>query len=305
MQDRSGTGSLILDSKKQYAIKHWLELSSEEAIRQVELSLKDAPFQFGPWGESLSVQRFLFMNSTVTLSPLPDAGGLETVSGEPTISIDWSLPMTGEAQGALFARIRIQYERATAIVDNVQDRKRYRQNEEELMELRNMICFWFTIRSFCSTRISTFAELDAAICNGNTKDHEFRELLESRPSQFGVSMLPCARKEAVDQVREQEAGASLEVEKERLAVRDARWSFFQSALLRDQAKLQQVQSAPERLEALKHRKLMSWRISQAQGGERVIKAYKDKFLRCDLVPKAELAQQRINEFRLFVVSLQI
>ena len=305
MQDRSGTGSLILDSKKQYAIKHWLELSSEEAIRQVELSLKDAPFQFGPWGESLSVQRFLFMNSTVTLSPLPDAGGLETVSGEPTISIDWSLPMTGEAQGALFARIRIQYERATAIVDNVQDRKRYRQNEEELMELRNMICFWFTIHSFCSTRISTFAELDAAICNGNTKDHEFRELLESRPSQLGVSMLPCARKEAVDQVREQEAGASLEVEKERLAVRDARWSFFQSALLRDQAKLQQVQSAPERLEALKHRKLMSWRISQAQAGERVIKAYKDKFLRCDLVAKAELAQQRINEFRLFVVSLQI
>ena len=114
-------------------------------------------------------------------------------------------------------------------------------------------------------------------------------------------MLPSAQKHALEEVRNQEESACMEVEKERLAVRDARWLWFQNALQRDQEKLQLCQDAPKKLEAMKHRKQATWRLEQAKVGERVIKSYKEKFLRTDLVQKPELTQQKINEFRSFVV----
>lgn len=223
------------------------------------------------------------------------------VNNEATISINWALPLTGEAQGWLFHRIRKAFERATAIIDQPQDRKRYRMSEEDLFAMRNLVCLWFQVRDFCSSRISSFDELDNAICTGSTKDHELQIILDCRPSQFGISMLPSSQREALEAVRQQEEGHSFEVEKERLAIRDARWTFFQAALARDQAKLRVIKEAPAKIDALRHRKRMQWRLEQAKLGEKVIKAYKDKFLRCDLVNKAELAQQKINEFRSYVV----
>lgn len=290
-----------MDSKKQYAIKHWLELTSDAAHEEVTVSLRDGPFQFGPWGEQLSILKFIFLESTAGLAPM-SACEIAPASNEATITINWALQMDATAQGILFQRIRRTFERATAIIDQPSDRKKYRMGQEELMNLRNMICLWCQIRQFCSTRVANYADLDRAICTGNTKDHELQPVLDSRPAQFGVSMLPCAQKQAMEAIREQEEGASLEVEKERLAVRDARWAFFKNALQRDQDKLQMAQEAPSKLEALKHRKQVAWRLEQAKTGEKVIKSYKDKYFRCDLVTKPELAQQKINEYRSFVAT---
>ena len=244
--------------------------------------------------------KFLFMDSSANLTPIATSDVMP-VNNEATITINWALPLNGETQGFLFQRIRKAFERATAIVDNPQDRKRYRMSEEDLFALRNLMCLWFQIRDFCSTRISSFDELDNAICSGSTKDHELQQILDCKPVQFGISMLPSSQREALEAVRQQEEGQNFEVERERLAVRDARWSFFQAALARDQAKLRMIQEAPAKIDSLRHRKRMQWRVEQAKLGEKVIKAYKDKFLRCDLVNKAELAQQKINEFRAYVV----
>lgn len=300
-QEKGGAGSLLLDGKKQYAIKHWLELTSSEAHEQVRISLKDGPFQFGPWGEQLSVLKFLFMDSVAGLAPMA-ASELTPANQEATVTINWSLPLDGATQALLFMRIRKTFERATAIIDQPSDRKKYRMSEEDLQSLRNLMCVWGQIRSFCASRIKNFDDLDKAICSGNSKDHELQAVMDGRPAQFGVSMLPTSQKEALDAIRVQEEGASLEVEKERVAVREARWSFFKGALLRDQEKLKLTHEAPKKLEALKHRKLVAWRVEQSKLGERVIKSFMDKFLRCDLVAKPSLAQQKINEFRSYVVS---
>ena len=158
--------------------------------------------------------------------------------------------------------------RQLQIIDSPQDRKRYRLSEEELYSMRNLMCLWMQIKDFCSTRISNFQDFDSQILSGNTKDHELHALLESRPPQFGVSMLPSSQREALETVRQKEEGQSLEVEKERLAVRDARWTFFQSALLRDQEKLKVVEEAPGKIAALRHRKQMQWRLTQASLGRK-------------------------------------
>ena len=94
---------------------------------------------------------------------------------------------------------------------------------------------------------------------------------------------------------------TLEVQKQRQELRDAKWRYFQAALQRDQEILQTVQAAPKRLDALRHRKQMAWRVEQSQIGERIVKGYLEKHLRCDLVEKVEHGQLKVNEFRSFVV----
>ncbi|CAK9075739.1 unnamed protein product [Durusdinium trenchii] len=252
-------------------------------------------------GEAVSVQTAMDMynaNPEVTAH-----GGSSAKDSEASIPIDWSLPMSSLSQEMIFCRIRTNFERSTAIIQNPSDRKKYRQTEEELMSLRNLLCLWASVRDFCSTRLKDFHEFDKLIRTSTAKDIELREILESRPAVFAVSMLPSAQRQALEEARMQEEGISLDVEKERLKVRDARWTYFQSALERDQKLLMCVKEAPQKVEALRHRKAVAWRLQQAQLGEKVVNAYQDKFLRCDLVNKVELAQQKINEFRSFVVAL--
>ena len=244
-QDKTGSGSLLLDSKKQYAIKHWLEKTSERATEQVMISMRDAPFSFGPWGETFSILGWMFLDSTVDLLAVPDCGLVPAVH-EATIALDWSLPMTADSQTYLFTRVRMQFEKSTAIIENPADRRRYRLCEEDLMSLRNLMCLWSQIRAFCSTRLGTFSDFDHAITSGNSKDHELREILEQKPARFSLSMLPCAQKHALEEVRAAEEGATLEAETERLKVREARWQWFQAALARDQVLLRQVVAAPEK-----------------------------------------------------------
>lgn len=291
----------MLDSKKQYAIKHWLEQTCEGAKEQVQQSLRDTPFAFGPWGEGLSVLPFIFLESTVDLVGVGDCG-LVPGASESTVALDWSLPMTKEAQTYLFQRIRVAFDKATAIIDNPADKKRYRLNEEDLMELRNLMCLWAQVRSFCSARLNHFKEFDVAITQGNARDFELREILDQRPLCFSPSMLSSFQKQALDEVRAAEEGATLEAETERLKVRDARWQWFQNALERDQAILRQVGSTPEKIQAMRHRKQMAWRLTQAKAGEKLVKSYMEKYLRTEIVAKVELAQQKINEYRSYVVS---
>ena len=302
LQDRTGSGSLVIDSKKMFGIKHWIELTGDHAREQVCLSLKDGPFAYGPWGEGLSVLKPLFLKSVVNLTSIPQsAASLVPLDGEATINLDWALPMDAYCQGVLFQRIRLHFEKSTAIVDESQHRAKYRMNESDLMHLRNLVCVWGQVREFLSTRAPNFSELDSALVKGNTLDHEFAQVLEQRPAQFAASFLPSAQQAAVENIKKHEEVVTLEVQKQRQELRDAKWRYFQAALQRDQEILQTVQAAPKRLDALRHRKQMAWRVEQSQIGERIVKGYLEKHLRCDLVEKVEHGQLKVNEFRSFVI----
>eukprot|EP00913_Durusdinium_trenchii_P005709 g5327.t1 len=116
-------------------------MTCKAAHEEVQRALKDAPFQYGPYGEALSIMHFLFLTSTADLPGVPDSP-MAPVSGEASISLDWQLPMPEEAQGMLFRRIRLAFEKSTAIVQNAVDRKKYRMSEEDLLALRNVLCLW-------------------------------------------------------------------------------------------------------------------------------------------------------------------
>lgn len=301
MQDRTGAGSLYIDGKKTWAIKHWLEQTGEDALQEVLVSLRDMAFQFGPWGESLSQYKFLFVGSTVALAAAPDSG-CQPAYEEPTVSIDWTLKLSENAQANLFRRIRLHYEQVTAIVDEPKERRKYRQTEEDLLMLRNLLALWDQTRVFCQGRLEGFADLEKSIINTNHRDGDLREVFDQRPFQFAVSMLPTARAQALKEVQDQEKQATMEVEKQRLEVRQARWSYFKVGLAKDQATLQQMNAAPAKLQALQHRKVMQWKLQEAQKGEKVVQSYMSSFLCCDFVEKVEHAQQKVSEFRALVAA---
>ncbi|CAK9095526.1 Uncharacterized protein SCF082_LOCUS44871, partial [Durusdinium trenchii] len=299
--DRIGAGSLVIDSKKLWAIKHWMEQTCDAAREEVMISLKDNAFAFGPWGESLSIMKHLFMKSTISNLQC-STSSLSPLEGESTIPLDWTLPMWSHAQTMLFRRIRLHFEKATAIVEDAQDRRKYRMSESDLLSLRNVLCLWAQVRDFLSTRLPNFTSLEEALMKGNGADHELEQILQQRPAVFAVSFLPCAQQSALEDVKKHEEVVTLEAQKQRLELRDAKWKYFAAALNRDQQVLRMILSAPAKLEALKHRKQMAWRIEQAQVGERVVKSYLEKFLRCDVVEKMEHGQLKVNEYRSFVAA---
>jgi len=305
-EDRSGAGSLVIDGKKMFAIKHWMELTGDGARSQVQTALRDNPFQYGPWGETLSVLKPLFLKSVMNMASIPQsATSMSPLEGEATITLDWTLPMDEWSQEILFQRIRLHFDKATAIVMESQDRRRYRMNEQDLMNLRNLVCLWKQVREFLKTRIPNFEDLDSAIKTGNTMDQELQGVLEQRPHQFAVSFLPQAQQAAMETVKKQEEVVTMEVQKQRQELRDCKWKYFKAALLRDQELLATIQAAPKRLEALRHRKHMHWKVEQSQQGERVVNAYMTQCLRTENVEKVEHGQLKINEFRQFVATHQI
>eukprot|EP00913_Durusdinium_trenchii_P034748 g32505.t1 len=264
-------------------------VADQQLIVGQQVPVSDNAFAFGPWGESLSIMKHLFMKSTISNLQC-STSSLSPLEGESTIPLDWTLPMWSHAQTMLFRRIRLHFEKATAIVEDAQDRRKYRMSESDLLSLRNVLCLWAQVRDFLSTRLPNFTSLEEALMKGNGADHELEQILQQRPAVFAVSFLPCAQQSALEDVKKHEEVVTLEAQKQRLELRDAKWKYFAAALNRDQQVLRMILSAPAKLEALKHRKQMAWRIEQAQVGERVVKSYLEKFLRCDVVEKMEHGQ---------------
>lgn len=79
--------------------------------------------------------------------------------------------MDESAQEVLFQRIRLHFDKATAIVMESQDRRRYRMNEQDLMNLRNLICLWKQVRDFLKTRVPNFEDLDGSGHRNQDRQH--------------------------------------------------------------------------------------------------------------------------------------
>lgn len=289
----------MIDSKKTHSIKHWMTKCGSLAREVVLESMQDSPFQMGPFGESLAGMGQLFLQSSADgLQGSADA--LAPLAHEDCIAIQWDLQLTEASQGMLFRRIKIAFDRATAIVDDVRDRKRYRMKPDEVVALRNLCALWGQIRAFCKTRLPDFDSFEQKLHSGNSMDDQFAEILQTCPSKFAISMLPVSQHEAACQLKRQEETVCLEAEQQQSELRAAKWRYFVAALERDQRQLSLVASAPEKLDMLRHRKTMGWRLEQAKVGEKIMMAYSEKFIRCRHIQQMEHMHEILHEYRAFV-----
>lgn len=300
-KEHGGSGTLAIDSKKVWGIKHWMEKSSQQAHAVVHKTLLDYPFQYGPYGEAFSLTPQMFLGSQAEETVANPQASLAPLSGEANISIDWALPLDGNSQAWLLSRVHLAFQKATAIVDDIKEKKRYRAKAEDLLQLRDLMAFWSQVRSFLSSRLQDFDEFERKLMTSSVLDGQFSDILEQRPKAFSLSMLPSARDAAAKETRACEEIASVEADGQRLEVRSARWNYFQQALDRDQRQLKLVIEAPAKLDSLRHRREMAWRAEQAKVGEKLVLAYCEKFLKTIQIKKMEHLHEHVHQHREFIV----
>ena len=174
---------------------------------------------------------FLFLGSTATGFSTNQTCGLVALDNEPFMPLDWQLPMNDLAQTILFQRIQSTFERETSLVPT-QSKKKYRLSQENLLILRNLVCLFAQIFPHLETRLSP-PETQKWLREFSTtaqRDEDIKCILESTPPSFALSMLPSSRVVAQQQAQEKEQSICLSVEKQRLDVIDAQWSYFKADL---------------------------------------------------------------------------
>ena len=257
-----------MDNRRKSAVRNWLERTYEEALKEVEASTHDLPFQLGPFGETMASWSFMFLGSVASgLAACPTCD-LQPIEHEAYIHLDWQLPMTPLAQTVLFRRARAVFDRATALVP-AQSKKKYRMSQDSLHSLRNLICLWAQFQPHLETRVapSEAARWKDEMSTGALRDEDFNFIMEVRPACLSLSMLPSSKSVAQEQAHQREQQICLEVEKQRMDVVEAQWSFFKSALQRDQIMLEKIKEVPKQLATLAHKKQIKLLTEQAKKGE--------------------------------------
>ena len=297
-------GGLMLDSKKMRCIKHWLECSDPRVFDIVEKHQHSVPWRESAFSEKIIELPFLFLGSQMPAGST-SADALTPLQGEAFITLDWALPMTGDAQVVIFSRIVAEYERTTATVPTHQ-RKKYRKTSAELQELRNICALWCQVRSFLELHL-TMPEVEEkyhSLINGQTMDHDFLDIVSARPVKFAVSMLRSERASATNRIREKELNICADVEAQRAEVRHAKWNFFKAALARDQMNIENVAGAVSVLAAKTHIKQVDWRREQASKGAKAIESFMTKHCRVAHIDRVEDLTRQFSDYLTYLARPQ-
>eukprot|EP00974_Lingulodinium_polyedra_P134186 11228310-Lingulodinium_polyedra.AAC.2 len=132
---------LIVGAKKLRTIENFLLRSTETFWNTIDKHLQSfGPLNLSGWSEPLLQNRLIWVGSTLELGHIP-----ETVrsSTEPTVCVDWTLPLPERAHEALAERLHRDFIRHSAIILNPDKKKSVRKSQEKLEELRNVLAFWF------------------------------------------------------------------------------------------------------------------------------------------------------------------
>lgn len=265
---------------REQAVKNFFNKTSSEAFGILVSTTHDIAWNLGPFGENFGSMQYAFMGSSVPLEsgpPLEDDSTPTPLPHEPSISIDWSLPMTESAQVMLFQRIVTHWERMTSSFP-VAMKKKYRMGGEEVLKTRNMLVLANQLMPHLRSRMSpeSFEEFRKDVVSNSKRDGDLHSLLMSRPSRFSMSMLVSEQENAKRDQLDAENKKIEETLAQKADVDAAQWSYFCGALKRDHSKMETVQSAPRLVRQRLHAKQVAHRTRLAAEGEAACRGYQDR-----------------------------
>ena len=119
---------ILVGDKKKRTIEDWLMRSTPQFWKNVDHHLNQIPLQFSAWTEKIWQMRFIWANSELQCDPttITDTTPPE---GEPSVVVNWALPLSPEAHEAFATRVSLDYFRATAIVSNPEKKKQCRKSQ--------------------------------------------------------------------------------------------------------------------------------------------------------------------------------
>ena len=176
--------------------------------------------------------------------------------------------------------------------------------EDVLLRLRNTFCLVVQCEPHLRTLLpaAQIDEMLTALTHNCLDDADWIALLDGRPLNFSLSMFPSQQEAARKQNTERDQMICLEVEEERLKVRDQRLTFFKKALIQDQHSIIAIKDVPTKVMQLSHLKSLAEIKVQAAKGERAVNGYQDKYMQVLWLPKHTLAIDKVHTFQQSVVS---
>ena len=263
------------------AVKNLFENTCQGAFEQLLKSTHDVPFAFGPYGESFCALQAMFIGSVGKLEPQAvadvDREALcNPLPNEPHMTIDWTLPLTPEAQTLLFCRVRSAFDRVSWMIPATQ-KKKYRLSPEELNRHRNMVALFSQLIGHLRTQLPP-EQVESWITDvreGVARDEDLLNLLHLRPPSFAMSMLLSEQDRAKRNMEDIESKKVELVAKQREEATQAQWSFFVAALKQDQGNIEKVQSAPRQVRQRLHVKQVAHRSKMVKSAETGCLNYQD------------------------------
>jgi hypothetical protein len=171
-----------------------------------EKHLQLLPWKFSAFSEKLLCSSFLWVGSGTATTCNVIAACNDFYRGEETIEVDWSLPLTEHGHNILFTRILADYHRDTAIVPT-EKKLRYRKNEEDLKQLRDMVALFSQLNSFLREKLgdAEVTALEHYVMQDTFSDAELQAILKQKLKFFAVSMLESQKDKAKAEAGRREA----------------------------------------------------------------------------------------------------
>lgn len=119
---------ILVGEKKARTVEDWLLRSTPIFWQTIEKHWHQLPLRHSAWSEKIFQIRQIWVGTETPTDPSAITD-VDPPAGEPSVTVDWRLPLSQEAHNALARRICLDYTRATAVVPNPEKKKQYRKTQ--------------------------------------------------------------------------------------------------------------------------------------------------------------------------------
>ena len=298
----TGTGNISLTGHKKLAVQYFLRRTSPKTWDIFASSCHDIPWKYGPFGEQYASKSRCFIGSKSAQRPQPDSP-MKPLHGEPTIAIDYNLMITETNQHLLVMKLKIQFDRDTALVP-LSKKSSYRPTQDELGRICDIIGLYGVIMAFlrCHMPSKDVDAFEHLLVTSRDMDSELESILDSLPTTFSASMLPFFSKTAKLEGEAKQQKICIEVENSRLEVRSARYNFLEAALARDVSILENLQKLPALVATKLHVKTVEHNKEQTKKAALAIKQYTNTVIVIKQIKTPEGVLAEVTNQRSLIVT---
>jgi hypothetical protein len=284
--NQDSEAGILLDNQKENTIRNWLEKTGDETFKLVTSYYEKVPWKYLAITEVMLRFYYFWVGSVLPHSQSHE--GPTSVVGELTVEVDWSLPLDADAQRHFFQRLFIDYERETAGLE-ISGRKRYRKNDDELMQLRVLCGLWSQIKSFCASQMpgAMFTKFNDDLMLTSRRDEEIHEIVFLQPRSVGVSHFSSMRDHVVKVKTELNKVAAGEMEQMFFELRDKQFQYFNSQLISDWKMIETVRGALQALDTATHQKKVRWLRELSERGEAALKKHMGQSADVQMLPNLD------------------
>lgn len=268
-----------------------MECCSKEVFDLIGIHCEEIPWKYSALSEIMLRNPAWWIGSTLPPGVTTPAA---TLPNEPTIEINWCLPLNDSGHKHLFSRLFYDYNTETSMVD-VGSKRKYRKSEADVAGLRRIVGLWQQVFAFCNSQMhhDLFTKFQADVLTTTRRDAEILAIIDLQPCRFAISQLKTFRELAVKGKQSEDRLIADTMAQQYLELRAKQFEYFQANLQADWTVLEKVRGAMSVIDDFAHVKKVVWLRDMANKADAAIKKHMTKFLRVDEAPNVDDAMKNV------------